>query len=336
MHKGMHRKRFNLPPLDLIQGFEAAARTLSFTKAADELFITQSAVSRQIRALEDHLGVALFERRPRTLALTDHGRILQGAATEFLERLQDTTNRLRSDGGTPHLTVTTTGGFASLWLIPRLRSFTALHPDVDVRISASYKTVNLERSLVDVAVRYCQAEEAQEDAIRLFGEELFPICSPALMSDNANPIKTLSDLTQHALLHIDEARGPLDWDTWLAAQGHAGLKPAASIRFDNYEQMIQAALSGQGVAMGIGRLVAALIEAGRLVAPFSKSVIGSRSYFVIRSTITRDRPHVRAFVDWLIAEAKAALAADGKEGGASSRPPAGRSGGAARRGRSAP
>ncbi len=187
MHKGMHRKRFNLPPLDLIQGFEAAARTLSFTKAAEELFITQSAVSRQIRALEDHLGVALFERRPRTLVLTDHGRILQGAATEFLERLQDTTNRLRSDGGTPHLTVTTTGGFASLWLIPRLRSFTALHPDVDVRISASYKTVNLERSLVDVAVRYCQAEEAQEDAIRLFGEELFPICSPALMSDNAQP-----------------------------------------------------------------------------------------------------------------------------------------------------
>jgi DNA-binding transcriptional LysR family regulator len=303
----MHRKRFNLPPLDLIQGFEAAARTLSFTKAADELFITQSAVSRQIRALEDHLGVALFERRPRSLVLTDQGAVLHRAAAEFLERLQETTNRLRADSGTPHLTVTTTGGFASLWLIPRLRSFTALHPDVDVRISASYKTVNLERSLVDVAVRYCQAEEAPEDAIRLFGEELFPICSPALMSDNAHPIRTLSDLEQHALLHIDEARGPLDWDTWLAAQGHAGLRPAASIRFDNYEQMIQAALSGQGVAMGIGRLVSGLIDAGRLVAPFSRSMIGSRSYFVIRSTITRDRPHVQAFVDWLIEEAKAAL-----------------------------
>ena len=328
----MHRKRFNLPPLDLIQGFEAAARTLSFTKAAEELFITQSAVSRQIRALEEHLGVTLFERRPRRLALTDQGRILQGAATEFLERLQDTTNRLRSDGGAPNLTVTTTGGFASLWLIPRLRTFTALHPDVDVRISASYKTINLERSLVDVAVRYCQAEEAPEEAIRLFGEELFPICSPALQSDNAHPIKTLGDLQHHALLHIDEARGPLDWDTWLAAQGHAGLKPAASIRFDNYEQMIQAALSGQGVAMGIGRLVAGLIEAGRLVAPFSKSVIGSRSYFVIRSANTRNRPHVQAFVDWLIEEAKAALAADAKDR-ASSPPPAGRSGGAARRAR---
>jgi DNA-binding transcriptional LysR family regulator len=331
----MQKKRFNLPPLDLIQGFEAAARTLSFTRAAEELFITQSAVSRQIRGLEDHLGVALFERRARSLALTEQGRILQRAATEFLERLQETTNRLRADGGAPHLTVTTTGGFASLWLIPRLRTFTALHPDVDVRISASYKTVNLERSLVDVAVRYCQPEEAPEDAIRLFGEELFPICSPALQSDNAHPIKTLNDLAHHALLHIDEARGPLDWDTWLAAQGHVGLKPAASIRFDSYEQMIQAALSGQGVAMGIGRLVAGLIEAGGLVAPFSKSVIGSRSYFVIRSATTRDRPHVQEFVDWLIEEAKAALAADARDGGASSRPPAARSGGGARRARSA-
>jgi LysR family transcriptional regulator, glycine cleavage system transcriptional activator len=331
----MHRKRYNLPPLDLIQGFEAAARTLSFTKAAEELFITQSAVSRQIRALEEHLGVTLFERRPRTLVLTDHGRILQGAATEFLERLQDTTNRLRSDGGAPHLTVTTTGGFASLWLIPRLRTFTALHPDVDVRISASYKTINLERSLVDVAVRYCKAEEAPEDAICLFGEELFPICSSALQSDNAHPIRTLSDLQHHALLHIDEARGPLDWDTWLAAQGHAGLKPAASIRFDNYEQMIQAALSGQGVAMGIGRLVAGLIEAGRLVAPFSKSMIGSRAYFIIRSAHTRNRPHVKAFVDWLIEEAKAALVGDARDGASSPRS-AGRSSGAARRARSVP
>ncbi len=161
----MHRKRFNLPPLELIQGFEASARTLSFTKAADELSITQSAVSRQIRALEEHLGVALFERRPRSLALTEQGRSLHRAATEFLEQLQETTNRLRTDGGAPHLTVTTTGGFASLWLIPRLRTFTALHPDVDVRISASYKTFNLERSLVDVAVRYCSEEEAPEGAI---------------------------------------------------------------------------------------------------------------------------------------------------------------------------
>ncbi len=204
----MQRKRFNLPPLDLIQGFEAAARTLSFTKAAEELFITQSAVSRQIRGLEDHLGVALFERRPRSLALTEKGRVLHRAATEFLERMQETTDRLRADGGAPHLTVTTTGGFASLWLIPRLRTFTALHPDVDVRISASYKTVNLERSLVDVAVRYCKEEEAPEGAIRLFGEELFPICSPALQAEGAqSPAHAAGSRAPRAAAH-GRGQGP--------------------------------------------------------------------------------------------------------------------------------
>ena len=330
----MHKRRYNLPPLDLIQGFEAAARTLSFTKAGEELFITQSAVSRQIRALEEHLGVNLFERRPRSLVLTDRGRALHRAATEFLERLQETTDRLRADGGAPHLTVTTTGGFASLWLIPRLRTFTALHPEVDVRISASYKTVNLERSLVDVAVRYCKEEEAAEGAVRLFGEELFPVCSPVLQQEGTHPLRTFQDLQHHALLHMDEARGYLDWDTWLTAQGHPGLKPVASIRFDNYEQMIGAALSGQGVAMGIGRLVSGLIGAGRLVAPFSKSVIGSRAYFIIASASTRDRPHVQAFIAWLVEEASKAIGVT-KEG-VSSPPPRARSAGGARRARSRP
>ena len=311
----MHQKRFNLPPLDLFQGFEAAARTLSFTRAAEELCITQSAVSRQIRALEEHLGVALFERRPRSLALTEQGVALQRTATEVLERLQETANRLRVDAGAPHLTVTTTGGFASLWLIPRLRTFTALHPDVDVRISATYTTVNLERGLVDVAVRYCRAEDAPADAVRLFGEELFPICSPILLTDGPHPLRALVDLRHHALLHMDvDGATHMDWDTWLAAQGYPGLRPAASIRFDSYEQTIQAAVGGQGVAMGIGRLVSGLMASGQLVAPFSASTIGARAYFIVRSALTGDRPQVRAFVDWLIAEAKAAMPAEDDAG----------------------
>src|SRR5262245_29315735 len=127
-------KRYNLPPLDLIQGFEAAARTLSFTKAAEELFITQSAVSRQMRALEESFGVALFERCPRALALTPQGRQLQRTVEDILATLQEASDRIRAEGSVRHLTVTTTSGFASLWLIPRLRGFTQLHPDVDVRI----------------------------------------------------------------------------------------------------------------------------------------------------------------------------------------------------------
>src|SRR5436190_12664821 len=329
----MQKRRFNLPPLDLIQGFEAAARNLSFTKAAEELYITQSAVSRQIRGLEEHLGISLFERRHRTLVLTEPGHILYRAATELLERLQEVTDRLRTVSAAPHLTVTTTSGFASLWLIPRLRGFTKAHADVDVRISATYKTIKLERSLVDVAVRYCKAEEAPEGARMLFGEEeLFPVCSPSLMTDGPNPLRAPSDLAHHALLRMDETGGFLDWDTWLAAQGCADLKPAASLRFDSYEQMIASALSGQGVAMGIGRLVSGLVTEGRLVVPFSKSVVGQRAYYVISSSLTGTRPHVQAFVDWLVGEAKA-VAIPGA-GRLSSPPPAARSVGAVRRARS--
>ena len=327
----MHKRRFNLPPLDLIQGFEAAARNLSFTKAAEELFITQSAVSRQIRALEDHLNVALFERRHRALVLTEPGRILERAATELLERLQEVADRLRTTGAAPHLTVTTTSGFASLWLIPRLRGFTALQPEVDVRISATYKTINLERSLVDVAVRYCAPEEAPEGATRLFGEELFPVCSPTLLDGSPRPLRRLKDLEHHVLLHMDGAFGFLDWGTWLAAQGCFDLRPAASLRFDGYEQMIGAALSGQGVGMGIGRLVSGLIGEGRLVAPFSKSLEGQRAYYVIRSSVTGGRSHVEAFVDWLVGEAKVVLGQDRL----SSPPPAGKSAAARPRARSA-
>jgi len=330
----MQKRRFRLPPLDLIQGFEAAARNLSFTKAAEELFITQSAVSRQMRALEEHLGVPLFERRHRALVLTEQGRTLYRAAGDLLERLQQVTDGLRADGGTRHLTVTTTSGFASLWLIPRLRGFTTLHPDVDVRISASYKTVNLERSLVDVAVRYCRGEDAPEGAICLFGEELFPVCSPALQREGPHPLRTYEDLAHHALLRMDEAGGLLDWGTWLTAHGCADLKPGASLGFDSYEQMIAAALSGQGVGMGIGRLVGGLMESGHLVAPFSKSVVGSRAYFVIRSASTGERPHVAAFVDWLVEAAKAVTIAQGSRGPVSSRPPAAPSAVAARRARS--
>jgi DNA-binding transcriptional LysR family regulator len=331
----MPKKRFNLPPLDLIQGFEAAARNLSFTKAAEELFITQSAVSRQIRGLEEHLGIALFERRHRALALTEEGRALYSAATELLERLQSVTDRLRADGAAPHLTVTTTNGFASLWLIPRLRGFTTLNPDVDVRISASYKLVALERSLVDVAVRLCRAEDAPEGSICLFGEQLFPICSPALVAEGPHPLRSPADLAHHTLLHMDGAGGYFDWSTWLAAEGFADLRPAASLRFDGYDQMISAALSGQGVAMGINHLVRGLVAEGRLVAPFPNSVEGSRAYYVVHSQMTGARPHVKAFVEWLVKEAQAATRPDLAPAAVSSRPPAAPSAAAARRARSA-
>jgi LysR family transcriptional regulator, glycine cleavage system transcriptional activator len=204
-----------------------------------------------------------------------------------------------------------------------------------VRISASYKLVALERSLVDVAVRLCRTEEAPEGAVCLFGEELFPICSPALVADGPHPLRAPQDLEHHALLHMEGAGGYFDWSTWLTAEGFADLKPAASLRFDGYDQMISAALSGQGVAIGIGHLVQSLLAEGRLVAPFAMSMVGSRAYYVVRSQLTGARPHVQAFVEWLVAEAKAVTIADGAAA-LSSRPPAARSGGAKPRARSKP
>ncbi|MDX2202726.1 MAG: LysR substrate-binding domain-containing protein [Hyphomicrobiaceae bacterium] len=304
-------RRYSLPPLDLIQGFEAAARTLSFTKAAEELSLTQSAVSRQIRALEESLGVALFERHTRALSLTAEGRRLQRVAEEVLGLMHDATQRIKAERSVRHLTVSTTAGLATLWLIPRLKRFTALHPDVDVRISATYKPVSLERGDADVAVRYTKEESPPPGAIRLFGEEVTPVCSPALVDParTATPVRTLKDLEAHTLLHMDGAQGILDWETWLVAEGYADLRPAGALRIDSYDQLIQAALGGQGIALGIRRLVQHLLEDGSLVVPFNRSMVSQRAYYVLRAPMSRSVPHVDAFVEWLRKEAEICVGA---------------------------
>jgi LysR family glycine cleavage system transcriptional activator len=303
----MSSKRYSLPQVAFFQGFEAAARNLSFTKAAEELFITQSAVSRQIKALEDHLGVMLFERRPRALVLTEHGEALYGVTVDVLERLQAAVDRLKADSRTRQLSITTTTGFASLWLIPRLQRFTGLHPDIDVRISATYETLNLERSLVDLAIRYCQPEMVPEGATRLFGEEVLPVCSPSLLRNRSRVLKRPHDLAGHTLLHFDypgAQKSFMDWGTWLTALGIGELKSAAALHFTQYEQMIQAAINGQGVALGRQPLVNELIQSGALVAPFKKSLVGSRAYFVIESPTALGKEHVRQFAAWLLEEVR--------------------------------
>ena len=178
-------RRYDLPPLDLLEAFEAAARHLSFTRAGDELALTQSAVSRQIAALEERLGVALFQRLHRALRLTEAGLRLQRATADVLQRLHAVTDELRQAQRQKTVVVTTTPGFAGLWLIPRLAAFLALRPDVDVRVSASYSLVQLEREGVDLAIRYCTAENAGPQAVKLFGESVTPVCSPAVRDDPA-------------------------------------------------------------------------------------------------------------------------------------------------------
>ena len=294
------------PSLDLIRGFEAAARHLSFTKAAEEMFVTQSAVSRQIKSLEDHLGVRLFRRMNRTLLLTEEGQTLYRTAALVLRLVDEAVVKLRSEPANRMLTVTTTVSFASLWLVPRLAGFRALHPEIDVRIAADDSVLQLERDNVDLAVRFCEPKAAPQGALRLAREEVFPVCSPKLARDKKRPLKQPADLANHVLLHLDDAgaRWPwLDWAQWFAAMKVPDLKPSGALRFSHYDQMIRAAIDGEGIALGRTPLVPRLIRAGQLVAPFDSKTVSSRQYFVVISAAPSKRPAVRQFTVWLLEEA---------------------------------
>jgi LysR family transcriptional regulator, glycine cleavage system transcriptional activator len=303
----MPRRQYDLPPLDQLEAFEAAARHLSFTRAADELALTQSAVSRQVAALEEYFGVPLFQRLHRALRLSDEGLLLQRTVVDVLQQLHRTSTTLRGEKRLKTVVVTTTAGFAGLWLIPRLAGFTASRPDVDVRISASYGVVNLDRDGVDVAIRYHTQEGAGAEGVRLFGEVVMPVCAPKLRRDPARPLKRPEDLRHHCLLHLDSGPGShlLEWPPWLRAMKLEDLKPASVLHFSMYDQMIQAAVAGQGVALGRLPLINDLIAQRKLVAPFDKSVVSPRSYFMFQSQASRHKPEVREFLAWLMAEAAA-------------------------------
>src|SRR5919109_3828525 len=293
-----------LPALDLLVGFEAAARHLSFTKAGEELYLTQSAVSRQIKELEEQLGVPLFQRRHRALALTEAGHQFYAAASQALSTMRSATDRLRAHAGKKALSVTTTHSFAALWLIPRLAGFTRDHPNVDVRITAETRVQDLERDGLDLAIRHGPAALAGPNAVRLFGERVFPVCSPKLLK--TNPLREPPDLKNHTLLQYDDpdARHPwLHWKTWLEVAGIPDLRPAATMSLSGFEQIIPAAVAGHGVALGRSPLVKDLLAERKLVAPFKTAADPARAYFVIASRAAASRPEVHDFIEWLKGEA---------------------------------
>ena len=300
-----------LPSLDLLRGFEAAARLLSFTKAGEELFLSQSAVSRQIQDLETQLGVRLFERRHRALVLTEAGQALYAASAQVLATMRAVTDRLRHQAGKRALAVTTTNSFAALWLIPRLAGFTRGHPGVEVRIHADARVVDLERDGIDVAIRHGPPALAGTGAVRLFGERVFPVCSPKLLKDPKRPLREPSDLRHHVLLQYDDPDGRhpwLNWKTWLEVERLTDLRPAGNLVFSGYEQIVPAAIAGHGVALGRTALVRAALAAGELVAPFKSSADPARAYYAIVAPNSGARPEVADFVAWLREEAKKELA----------------------------
>lgn len=294
-----------LPPLDVLRGFEAAARHLSFTRAGAELFLTQSAVSRQIQALEEFVGVALFERRHKALALTEAGQAYHRVVAAALEQIREGTRRLRETRSGRVLTVTTTVSFASTWLVPRLARFRKEHPSVDVRITATHEVVDLEREGIDLAIRDCPADRVPPGATWLVGEHLAAMCSPAYLREARAlklPLARPEDLERHVLLvlHDPAGRWPwLAWNTWLEAAGVREFAPANTLAFDQYDQVMQAALHGQGVALGRMTLAQQYLREKRLVPLFGRSQQLARAFCAVTARGAEARPAVRPFVEWL-------------------------------------
>jgi len=300
----MRKDLDRLPPLDLLLAFEAAARHLSFTRAADERFVTQSAISRQIRSLEDDLGVELFARGHRALALTPPGQKLLLACQGMLAQLRRTVSSIRAPNAREVLALSTTPSFASYWLIPRLHSFTQANPGVDVRLDASYEVRDLQGEGFDIAVRYQRANAA--DGERLFNETMLPVCAPSLRRSKDMPLKVPADLRHHTLLEVEGMPGtgaPVEWNSWLQANGVPDLEPRSKLTFSSYNEVVAAALAGQGVGLGRRPLLDALLRAKQLVAPFGDARETAKAYFILTDAAARTRPAVRALEDWLRAEA---------------------------------
>lgn len=314
----MHTRRELPLSLDLLRGFEAAARHLSFTEAAEELFVTQSAVSRQVQTLEEQLGVKLFERRTRVLVLTRAGEAYYQEVSKALQQLREATARIRS-GIDPLVRVTTTITFASLWLVPRLTHFQSRFAQIPVHVIAQNILLDLERDAADVAVRYTTADKAGEGAVMLFGETVAPVCSPSLIR-NRKRVQNANELLRLPLLHYEDTQAAspwLSWDAWLEAVGLEYPKDARSLTFSHYDQLIRAAMAGQGVALGRFPLMNELVHDGRLVMPLRSlpaPLAQGRGYWLVVPSHSAERPQVQIFVEWIRSEASAALQAQQPKG----------------------
>ncbi|HXC90626.1 MAG TPA: transcriptional regulator GcvA [Stellaceae bacterium] len=294
-----------LPPLSALRAFEAAARQMSFSKAAEELFVTPAAISHQIHALEQELGVTLFHRLNRSVELTASARVLLPGLSEAFAGIRASVGRLRAHNDTGSLTVTASPSFAAKWLVLRLHRFQQRCAEVDVRISATDEVVDLGKGDFDVAIRYGAGHYPGLDVELLFTNEVFPACSPQLLAAGP-PLRIPDDLRRHALIH-DHAveRDPLvpTWPMWLKAAGVKDLPATAGLSFNNMSLALDAAIAGHGVVLAYSTIAAADIAAGRLVRLFSLALPDQFSYYIVTAPGALERPKVRAFRDWLREEA---------------------------------
>ncbi len=291
-----------IPPLNALRAFEAVARHLSFTAAADELGVTQGAVSQQVKKLEAHLGLLMFRRVHQGLLLTDAGQAYLPVVRDAFDGLALGTRNMQSRERSGVLTVSVSPGFATKWLVPRSHRFYERHPEIDLRISTALEHINFARGDVDLAVRHGDGTWPELDVVCLMAENVFPVCSPALL-DGPDELKAPIDLRHHTLLR---SWRPDYWPRWFAAAGAGGaVDTTRGPAFADHSNAVQAAIDGQGVALGRTALVGDDLLAGRLVRPFEQVIPADIAYWIVCPQGTAGRPKIVAFREWLLAEADA-------------------------------
>jgi LysR family glycine cleavage system transcriptional activator len=287
-----------LPPLNALKAFESAARHLSFTKAADELFVTQAAVSHQIKSLESYLSTKLFHRKNRSLLLTEEGQSYFQDLRDIFIHVQEATDRLLAMGAKGAITVATPPSFASQWLVPKIYQFSALHTDIDVRIKAVDLDDGFLDDSVDIAVYYGKGSWPGLHATKLLAEYLTPMCSPLLLQ-RGKPLNTLGDLNQHTLLH-DNTRSA--WKNWLQAFSVEGINVNQGPIFSHTMLVLQAASIGQGIALSDTVLAKPDIDSGRLICPFGEKIESKFSYYLVCRDSQAGKSKIKVFRDWMLTQ----------------------------------
>jgi LysR family glycine cleavage system transcriptional activator len=292
-----------LPPLNALRAFEAIARHLSFAKGAEELHVTPAALSHQIRGLEEQLGLTLFHRRARAIELTDAGRVLYPGLHAGFESVRDAVGRL--DRAREHrvLVISATPGLTAKWLVPRLWTFMAAHPDIDARISASLRYADFIADDVDVAIRLSNGIHPDLHVEKLFDDSVLPVCSPRLVESG---LKRLEDVSRFTLIHYDiplSSPSPPLWTDWLKVAEVSGVDPTRGLRFNVSDHALDAAVAGAGVSLSYKLIASDDVRTGRLVIPFGPELpITERAYHFVCLKGHEERPNVRAFRDWLFSE----------------------------------
>lgn len=289
-----------LPPLNALRSFEAAARHLSFTKAAEELFVTQAAISHQIKALEQDLGVPLFRRLNRALTLTDEGQALLPYVKNAFDQLTTGVRALEDIRTSGRLSITTTPSFAGHWLVARLGRLRLAHPDLEIQLSANERLMDFMRDGIDCAIRHGDGDWPDLRVDRLFQAKIVPVCSPGLLR-GPKPLKTPADLAHHTLLHALD--GYDEWRVWLSAAGVDDIDLDHGLRLDTGGLALQAAANGAGVAIGRIPLINDELASGHLVEPFDLTLDEQYAYYFVAPEATADQPKIAAFRGWLLVEA---------------------------------